>query len=89
MKTTKSALSQGLSRLPLVSDRRHRHTILQDAALASLRQGLPEAALYFEQAVGIPATEGDAVAAVGAVDRAERAGAGEVATCQCKRDDDR
>lgn len=45
-----SALSKGLSRLSVVRDRRHRHTILQDAALAALREGLPESALYFEQA---------------------------------------
>ena len=40
----------GLSRLPFVHDPRRRHTILQGAAVASLRQSLPETALYFQHA---------------------------------------
>ena len=50
-------LSKGLAQLPFVPEARNRHTILQDAALASLRQGLPEAALHFEQAALDNATE--------------------------------
>ena len=40
----------GLSRLPFVHDPRRRHTILQGSAVASLRQSLPETALYFQSA---------------------------------------
>ena len=40
----------GLSSLHFVHDPRRRHTILQGAAVASMRQDLPETALYFQHA---------------------------------------
>jgi CHAT domain-containing protein len=39
-----------LSRLSAVEDPRRRHTILQGAAVAAVRQQMPEAALYFQHA---------------------------------------
>ena len=43
-------LVKGLGQLDAVTDRRHRHTVFQDSALAALRQGLPETAAFFQQA---------------------------------------
>ena len=43
-------LAKALAQLAHIREHRHRHTILQDSALASLRQGFPAAALYFQRA---------------------------------------
>lgn len=42
--------AHSLTQLPAVEDRRQRHQILLQASLASLRQGLPQAAGYFQRA---------------------------------------
>lgn len=49
--------SSGLAQLGLLHDRRYRHTVLQLSSLALLRQGLPEAAAYFQHALLDNATQ--------------------------------